>query len=53
MKKVDLNIIRENIKDYAGKKIKVGGWVRSVRDSKSFGFVDLNDGTTFKAFKLF
>ena len=32
---------------YIGKEITVGGWVRSNRDSKAFGFLVLNDGTFF------
>lgn len=35
-----------------GKKVTVGGWVRSVRDSKNFGFIDLNDGTSFKGVQI-
>ena len=31
--------------DYAGKEIEVGGWVRSIRASKAFGFIVLSDGT--------
>lgn len=33
---------------YSGKEITVGGWVRTVRDMKNFGFVELNDGSCFK-----
>ena len=33
---------------YAGKSIAVGGWVRSVRASKAFGFIVLADGTYFQ-----
>ena len=33
--------------DFIGQDIKVGGWVRSVRDSKTFGFIVLNDGSSF------
>ncbi len=25
--------------------VSVSGWVRTVRDSKTFGFIELNDGT--------
>ena len=32
---------------YAGKQIKVGGWVRNLRASKTFGFINLSDGTFF------
>ena len=30
---------------FGGKEITVGGWVRNLRDSKAFGFIDLNDGS--------
>jgi asparaginyl-tRNA synthetase len=33
---------------YYNKSIEVAGWVRTVRDSKSFGFIELNDGSFFK-----
>jgi asparaginyl-tRNA synthetase len=35
-------------KDYIGKTITVPGWVKTVRDSKTFGFIELNDGTFFR-----
>ncbi len=34
--------------NFVGKDVKISGWVRTVRDSKSFGFVEINDGTFFK-----
>lgn len=43
--------IKELFKDpqaYYGKTIKLGGWIRNIRDSKVFGFIDLNDGSYFK-----
>ena len=52
MKKLDLNIIRKNPSQYDGKVITVGGWARSVRDMKTFGFMDLNDGTSFKGLQV-
>ncbi len=48
---MDTVLIRTLYKDtenYAGKSIKVSGWVRTVRDSKTFGFIELNDGSFFK-----
>lgn len=33
---------------YVGKEVTIGGWVRSVRGSKSFGFLILKDGTFFE-----
>lgn len=32
---------------YAGKSIKIAGWVRTLRASKAFGFIEVNDGTTY------
>ncbi|OON96751.1 MAG: asparagine--tRNA ligase [Epulopiscium sp. Nele67-Bin005] len=32
--------------------ITIAGWIRSVRDSKTFGFIDLNDGTFFKGIQV-
>ena len=34
-----------DMSSYGGKSVTLGGWVRSVRDSKAFGFIDLNDGS--------
>jgi len=31
-----------------GKVVTVGGWARTIRDMKNFGFVELNDGSCFK-----
>ncbi len=50
-KKLDLLELRQlhrNFKDYEGKEVTVGGWIRSIRDSKTFGFMVLNDGTFFE-----
>ncbi|MBO5502805.1 MAG: asparagine--tRNA ligase, partial [Clostridia bacterium] len=33
-------------------EITVSGWVRTVRDSKAFGFIELNDGTYFKNLQI-
>ena len=37
---------------FIGKEIKVGGWIRSVRDSKTFGFIVLNDGSSFDTLQI-
>ena len=34
------------------KECTVSGWVRTVRDSKAFGFIELNDGTFFKNLQI-
>ncbi|MBO4897486.1 MAG: asparagine--tRNA ligase [Clostridia bacterium] len=33
-------------------KVTVCGWVRNIRVSKNFGFIDLNDGTFFKSVQI-
>ena len=45
------DLFRETEK-YAGQKIRVGGWVRSNRDSKSFGFLVVSDGTFFSPLQI-
>ena len=37
---------------YADRDLTVGGWVRNRRDSKSFGFIMLNDGTFFESLQV-
>lgn len=37
---------------FDGKEVCVGGWARSIRDSKAFGFIDLNDGSCFKGVQI-
>ncbi len=32
----------------SGQSVTVGGWVRTIRDLKGFGFIELNDGSCFK-----
>ena len=52
MKKIDIKKVYEDIELYKDKKIKFGGWIRSVRDLKQFGFITLTDGSTFKTAQI-
>ncbi len=48
-------LIREFYADaaaYVGKEMTVCGWVRSIRDSRAFGFIDLNDGSSFRGVQV-
>ncbi len=52
---MDLVTIRELYKkqeNYIDRKVTVGGWVRSIRDSKTFGFIVVNDGTFFSPLQV-
>ena len=42
----------EDPASFAGKQIKVGGWVRNLRASKNFGFINLSDGTHFSQLQV-
>ena len=37
-----------NPTDYDGKEINISGWIRTLRASNAFGFIEVNDGTYFK-----
>lgn len=46
-KTIDIRTLFKETKDYAGKNITIGGWVRNNRNSKAIGFLIINDGTFF------
>ena len=48
MKRTELKSVFENIGSFDGKEVTVAGWIRTIRDSKKFGFIEINDGTYFK-----
>lgn len=41
-----------NTADFADKTVEVGGWIRTLRSSKAFGFIELNDGSFFKSVQV-
>ena len=42
----------KNASQYENKEILISGWVRTVRVSKVFGFIELNDGTFFNSVQV-
>ncbi len=52
MAKVDVKTLYRKSEDYVGGEVTVSGWARTVRDSKSLGFIELNDGTFFKNLQI-
>lgn len=52
MELLDIRELYRNREQYFGKEVSVGGWVRSVRDSKTFGFIVMNDGTYFEPLQV-
>ena len=48
MEKLVIKDLHRDTKKYENQEITIEGWVRTVRDSKTFGFIELNDGSYFK-----
>lgn len=46
-KLIKIRNLRENADNYGGKEVKVGGWIRTIRDSKNFAFMEISDGSCF------
>ena len=52
MKNITIKELYRNGEEYFSKDIKVSGWVKTVRDSKTFGFLEINDGSFFKNLQI-
>ena len=52
MKRELIRNIYESPESFGSKTVTLGGWVRNLRDSKAFGFIDLNDGSYFKSMQV-
>ena len=52
MELVSIRELFKNNKEYIGKEVNIGGWLRSKRDSKTFGFLVVNDGTFFEPIQV-
>ena len=52
MKRTLIKSIYQDSEAFGGKTVTLGGWVRNLRDSKAFGFIDLNDGSYFKSIQV-
>lgn len=48
MEKVSIKDLFRAGRSYLGKQVEISGWVRTARDSKTLGFIEVNDGTFFK-----
>ena len=52
MKREEVASFYKDLPSYEGKTVTVCGWARSIRDSKTLGFIDLNDGSSFKGVQV-
>ncbi|MCM8711480.1 asparagine--tRNA ligase [Clostridium sp. SYSU_GA19001] len=52
MENVVVKQLYRETEKYSGKIIRISGWVRTIRASNVFGFIELNDGTFFKNLQI-
>lgn len=52
MKTVYVKSLYRDTDSYAGKTVTIAGWIRNIRVSKNFGFIELNDGSFFKSVQV-
>ena len=52
MNLTDIKDLYRNREQFIGTQVTVGGWIRSIRDSKTFGFIVVNDGTFFEPLQI-
>ena len=52
MERLTLKALSAGLETYANKEVTVAGWARTIRDSKAFGFIELNDGSCFKSTQI-
>jgi len=46
--KTTIKSLYKSAESFADKEIKISGWIRTIRASNAFGFIEVNDGTFFK-----
>ena len=52
MERIKIAQIFADQERFGGKEVLVSGWARTIRDMKTFGFVELNDGSCFKNLQI-
>lgn len=52
MSNITVKQLYRDTKEYINKSVTVSGWIRTLRDSKTVGFIELNDGTFFRGVQI-
>lgn len=52
MKRTTVKEIFSSPEEFSGKPLTVAGWARTIRASNAFGFIELNDGSTFSRLQI-
>ncbi|MBL4953966.1 asparagine--tRNA ligase [Neobacillus sp. OS1-32] len=52
MKQTLVKDLYRNTENYIDQQVRISGWIRTIRDSKTFGFIEINDGSFFKGVQI-
>lgn len=52
MERIEIKKLFDSAETYADKSVTVCGWVKTLRDSKAIGFIEVNDGSCFKGVQI-
>lgn len=52
MKRLEIKTLYAQAEQYFGREVTVCGWAKTIRDSKSIGFIELSDGSCFKSLQI-
>ncbi|AZU62927.1 asparagine--tRNA ligase [Neobacillus mesonae] len=52
MKQTLIKNLYRHTENFIDQKVQISGWIRTIRDSKTFGFIELNDGSFFKGVQI-
>lgn len=52
MKDILIKDLYKNYNNFSTTEVQVSGWIKTIRDSKTFGFIEINDGSFFKNLQI-
>ncbi len=52
MSKVEISKIYNDMQSFENELVTINGWVKTIRDSKTLGFIEINDGSCFKGIQV-
>ncbi len=52
MDRIEIKCLHESAEEYGNQSVTVCGWIKTLRDSKAVGFIEINDGSCFKGIQI-
>ena len=52
MDRLEISKLFSSYEELGGREITVCGWIKTLRDSKAIGFMEINDGSCFKSLQV-